>query len=166
MIFFHFKLLSNLRGGKGGTFLVGSGQHLALVRHWVCLTIFFLLYKPSQWEKNHGLITIWRQSSLNNFCIHQCESMPKLLNPSQIKYFKVDRWSELCTSDTGIFLVKMLFDCQNLSSFAKKFLCVEKTTVKALDLKNYEIFLHCVIVASTIFDVSIDKSVPFFSSRK
>jgi len=36
MIFFHFKLLkTNLRGGKGGTFMVGPGRHLASLRHWL-----------------------------------------------------------------------------------------------------------------------------------
>jgi len=26
-----------LRGGKGGTFMVGPGWHLALLRHWMAL---------------------------------------------------------------------------------------------------------------------------------
>jgi len=34
IIFFHFKFLkANLRGGKGGTFIVGPGQHLASLCH-------------------------------------------------------------------------------------------------------------------------------------
>jgi len=33
MIFFHFKFLLNLRSGKGGTSMVGSGRHLASLRH-------------------------------------------------------------------------------------------------------------------------------------
>jgi len=35
---FHFKYLANLRGGKGGIFIVGPGWHLASLRHWVCTT--------------------------------------------------------------------------------------------------------------------------------
>jgi len=34
MIFFHFNFLqANLKGGKGGSFMFGPGQHLALLRH-------------------------------------------------------------------------------------------------------------------------------------
>jgi len=39
-VIFHFKCLkANLRGGKGGTFLVGPGRHLALLRHWVATLV-------------------------------------------------------------------------------------------------------------------------------
>jgi len=35
MIFSHFQFLQeNVRGGKGGTFMVGPGRHLTLLRHW------------------------------------------------------------------------------------------------------------------------------------
>ena len=33
---FHLKSLqANLRGGKGGTFMIGPGRHLASLRHWM-----------------------------------------------------------------------------------------------------------------------------------
>jgi len=35
MIFLHFKFLSNLRDGKGGTFMVDPGRILASLRHRV-----------------------------------------------------------------------------------------------------------------------------------
>jgi len=35
MVFFHFKFLqANFRGEKGDNFMVGSGRHLASLRHW------------------------------------------------------------------------------------------------------------------------------------
>jgi len=40
MIFFYFKFLkANFRGGKGVTFIVGPGRHLASLRHWVGIQI-------------------------------------------------------------------------------------------------------------------------------
>ena len=76
---FHLKFLSaNLRGGKGSTFMVGPGRHLASLRHWAyvfipmhaftnfnrCITVYLEIYFVGKFYYNNSFSYLITESSL------------------------------------------------------------------------------------------------------